>query len=122
MLVSTLILSNKTSVAREWRVVTIPSEDTEVDIGTFFQCIIDHVYDPLEPFHPTPRDRNSPLRASVGTTQKGDFQEIPLIASLAEVARTFGIYLKFFIILEDQTDDSSTIRSSRNAFEVKQKT
>ena len=57
MLVSTLILlqfSNKTSVAREWRVVTIPSEDTEVDIGTFFQCIIDHVYDPLEPFHPTP--------------------------------------------------------------------
>lgn len=122
MLVSTLILlqySNKTSVARDWRVITIPSEDTEVDIGTFFQRIIDHVYDPLEPFQPTPRDRSSPLRASVGATQKGDFQEIPLIASLPEVTRTFGIYLKFFIVHEDQADDSSAVRTSRNAFEVR---
>ena len=122
MLVSTRILlqfSTRTSVAREWRVVTIPSEDSDVDIATFFQRIIDHVYDHLEPFQPTPADKRSPLRASVGATQKGDFQEIPLIASLAEVTRTFGIYLKFFIIHEDVDEPcSSSTQAQKNAFEV----
>ena len=42
---------------------------------------IDLVY--LEPFLPTPRDRSSPLRPSISTTQKVDFQEIPLPNSYA---------------------------------------
>ena len=99
--------------------VTIADDDSGVDIAAFFQRIIDHVYDSLEPFQPTLADRSSPLRASVGATQRGDFLDIPLSASLAEVTRTFGIYLKFFILHDAASGFCSTVNAGRNAFEVR---
>ena len=73
MLVSTKILrqySDRTQVVREWRVVQVPEEDARTtDISTLFTRILDHVYDPLEPFRPLETDRDAPIRAEIGSSQ-----------------------------------------------------
>ena len=122
MLLSTRIAvqySTKTSVVRDWRVVNVPSEDsTTISVATLFSRILDHVYDPLEPFEPTSADRIAPIRAAVGSSQKGDFQDLPLTVRVADVL-TFGVYLKFFIIREDTALSCCSISSSsKNVTEV----
>ena len=79
MLVSTKILhqySDRTQVAREWRVVQVVEEDARItDIATHFTRILDHMYNPLEPFRPL--ETNSPIRAEIGSSQNNtDFQVI----------------------------------------------
>ena len=73
MLVSTKILrqySDRTQVVREWRVVQVPEEDAHTtDISTLFTRILDHVYDPLEPFRPLETDQDAPIRAESGSSQ-----------------------------------------------------
>lgn len=102
MLVSTKIVrrfSSKSQVAREWRVVHIPEEDgRDVDLATLFTRIINHTYDPLEPFCPSNEEREAPIRAEIGKTQATtDFQGIPLSIRVADAIALFGVYIKFYL-------------------------
>ena len=69
MLVTTKILiqlSTGTTLARDWRVVSVSEEDSRViDVVTLFSRILEHVYDPLEPFVPIAADTASSIRAAV---------------------------------------------------------
>lgn len=119
MLFSTRILvqySTKTTLVRDWRVVNITDDDAmATDVATFFCRILDHVYDILEPIVPTPTDKIAPIRAAIGGSQSGEFQDIPLAVHVSDVA-VFGKYMKFYIIREDADIEVSC--SERNAFEV----
>ena len=103
MLISTKIIrqySSKTQVAREWRVVQVPEEDAAVmDISSLFTRIVEHVYDPLEPFIPLESDRDAPIRAEIGSSQSGsDFQGIPVTVCVANAVSLFGLYIKLYIL------------------------
>ena len=120
MLLSTRIfiwLAAKTTLVRDWRVVNIESEESRsIDVGTLFSRILDHVYDPLEPFIPTPADKSASFAAAIGGSQQGDFQDLPLSVCVADAIQ-FGVYLKFFIIREDP-GVAVVCSSIRNAAEV----
>ena len=118
MLVSTKILiqlSSKTTLARDWRVVNIPEEDSRtIDVATLFSRIAEHVYDPLEPLVLTAADATASIRAAVGASQQGSFQGLPLAVCVADAIQ-FGIYMKFFII---RSDEVLVCASSNTAAEV----
>ena len=70
MLKILLQLSTKINVARDWRVVSVPEEDSKViDVAALFSRILEHVYNPLEPFVPTSADSTASIRAAVGGSQ-----------------------------------------------------
>lgn len=122
MLVSTKILrqyADRTQVVREWRVVQVPEEDACItDISTLFVRILDHVYDPMEPFRPLETGRDAPIRAEIGSSQNGtDFQGIPVTVCISD-AVGFGLYIKFYILHENEEASSSQTSRRRNAFEV----
>ena len=77
--------------------MNIPDEDSRItDVATLFRRILEHVYDPLEPFAPTLADKDTPIRAVVGKSQQGDFQDVPVKVYVADVVM-FGVYIKFYI-------------------------
>ncbi len=87
MLYSTNILlqlSNKITVARDWRVVSVLEEDSKV-----IRCCCT-----LEPFVPTPADSTASIRAVVCGSQQGSFQDLPLDVCVADAVQ-FGLYLIF---------------------------
>ena len=124
MLISTKILrkhSSKTTVVRDWRVVQVPEEDAAVtSISTLFKRLCDHVYDPMEPFQPTQTDKEAPVRAEIGSSQKGsDFQSIPLSVMLGDAVNLFGLYIKLYILVEEEENmDASAVPLEKNALEV----
>ena len=70
-----LQLSTKITVARDCRVVSVPEEDSKViDAAALFSRILEHVYDPLEP---TSADSTASVRAAIGGSQQGRFQDLP---------------------------------------------
>ena len=116
----TAAVANKdyTTLARDWRIVNIPEEDSKaIDIATLFSRILEHVYDPLEPYLPTPADSTAPIRAAVGSSQQGSFQDLPLNVRVADAVQ-FGLYLKFFIIRGENEVSVGTTSNIRNAAEV----
>ena len=67
----------RTTLVWEWRVVNIPNEDSRaMDVATLFRRILDQFYDSLEPFVPTPADYDASIRAAIGVSQQGDFQDL----------------------------------------------
>jgi hypothetical protein len=71
---------------QEWRVVYLAEEGGDsVGIATLFNSIVEHLYDALEPFSPSPSDQEAPVRAAIGTSQDSPFQDIPLTVRVAEV-------------------------------------
>ena len=107
MLISTKIFrqySERTQVVREWRVVEIPEEDAQItDISTFYTRILDHVYDPLEPFRPLETDQDTPICAEIGSSQSSaDFQGIPVTVCIADTVSQFGLYFKLYILHENE--------------------
>lgn len=111
--------ATRTALARDWRVVNIPNEDGgSTDVATFFLRMLQHVYDSLEPFVPTQADKEAPIRAAIGSSQKSDFQDVPLTVYVADVATMFGVYMKFYILREDVDVDVACPSNRRNAFEV----
>ncbi len=122
MLLSTKILvqlSTKTTLVRDWRIVNIPNEDSRsIDVATLFSRILEHVYDPFEPFVPTTADISASIRAAIGGSQHGDFQDLPLTVCVADVVQ-FGVYMKFFIISDPEVIVACSSTSNiRNAAEV----
>ena len=108
-------------MVREWRVVQVPEEDARTtDISTLFTRILDHVYDPLEPFRPLETDRDAPIRAEIGSSQNStDFQGIPVTVCIADAVSFFGLYIKLFILRENEEATClQTAQRGRNAFEV----
>lgn len=109
-------------MAREWRVVQVPEENARItDISTLFTRILDHVYDPLEPFRPLETDRDAPIRAEIGTSQNAaDFQGIPVTVCIADAVSFFNLYVKLYILreYEETTCLLQTAPRGRNAFEV----
>ena len=99
--------STNTRVVRDWRVVSIPDEDSRsIDVATLFFRILDHVYDLMEPFNPYSADKKAAIYVEVGSSQAASFQGVPLSASIAELV-AFGSYLKFYILHEDQVSTVS---------------
>ena len=91
MLLSTRILLQ--FCTRTTLVVNIPNEDSRaMDVATLFRRILDHFYDSSEPFVPTPADYDASIRATIGGSQQGDFQDLPLTVCVAVVQ--FGVYMK----------------------------
>ena len=82
--------SNKTTLARDWRVVGISEEDSAIDVATLYLSVVNHIYDSLEPFSPLPGDSGT-IRAEIGSSQKGPFQDVPLTVRVCEVAGIFGV-------------------------------
>ena len=121
MLISTKIIlqySDKIALGRDWRVVSLPDADSKaIDILTLFVRISNKVYDALDPFILSPTQRGAPIRAEIGRTQKGDFQDVSLSICVADVVDMFGLYVKFYILLEDL--DVPTITLERNAYDVR---
>lgn len=78
MLVSTRILyqySSKTTVVRDWRVVSIPEEDSRSnDVATLFFRLC---------MTPSSADKAG-IRVEVGSSQAASFQGVPLTVSIAE--------------------------------------
>ncbi len=54
----------------------MPEEDSKViDVVALFSRILEHVYNPLEPFVPTTADSTASIRAAVGGSQQGSFHK-----------------------------------------------
>lgn len=103
---------DETTLARDWRVVNIPDEDSRgIDVATLFRRILDHFYDPLEPFVPAPADYSASIRAAVGRSQQGDF------VCVADVVQ-FGVYMKFFVLRDAASEATAVSSNIRNAAEV----
>lgn len=127
MLVSTRIVSTcegRNVVERDWRVVTIPEEDSlQASIADLFNGIVEHSFDPMEPFSPPPETQSYTVCAQVGQTKAGDFQDVPLNARLSQVTDAFGLHYKFMLIVQlgELAGPLQTVRVDkprRNAYEV----
>ena len=71
---------------KPWRVVSLPDADSKaIDISTLFVRISNKVYDALDPFILSPTQRGAPIRAEIGRSQKGDFQDVSLSICVADV-------------------------------------
>ena len=126
MLVSTKVilqLANKRVLERDWRIVVIPEEDApEANVLSLFQAIVDHTYDSDEPLSLSPEQLCGAIQAKIGKAQDSQhFQDVPLVAKLAEVVAPFGMFFKFIVLSELQSSTASCVTvpgPARSAFEV----
>ena len=124
MLLSTKIFvrkGSKTTVAREWRVVSVPDEDCRrTDLLALYNCICNHVFDEMEPYCPV--DGGSfPVRAMIGNAQNtNQFQDIPLNVCVADAVGAFGLYIKYIVLVDGESVECTqgVTGHKRNAFEV----
>ena len=72
----------RTTFVGDWRVVNIPNEDSRA-------MDVPKILDSLEPFVPTPADYDASIRAAIGGSQQGDFQDLPLTVCVADVVHFF---------------------------------
>ena len=74
----------------------------------------------MELFQPTQTDKEAPVRAEIGSSQKGsDFQSIPLSVMLGDAVNLFGLYIKLYILVEEEENmDASAVPLEKNALEV----
>ena len=115
--------SSRTVLARDWRVVNIPDDESNsVDFVDVYTKITEHALDPLEPFVLPEDKRNAPIRVKIGRSQNAnDFQDVPLTVKVSEAVSLFGVYVKFFVQCEDVPCSSQNTVSShpeKNAFQV----
>ena len=102
LLVSMKILfqsSVTTRVVREWRIVALPDGNQDLDVVGLYRGICCRTFvgfDQLEPYVAVEGDR--PIRVQVGTSETGTYQDIPLLVKVADTAKSFGIYFKFFVV------------------------
>ena len=69
----------------------VPDDNNTLDV-------LGHAFDQLEPFTD---EGDRCVRAQVGRSQTAqDYQDIPLSIKVADAAQSFGIYFKFFVVLE----------------------
>ena len=123
MLVSTRIVVQygaRTQIARDWRVVNIPEEDTRrTDILRLYRGIVGHIYDTLETYNPPIGADEAPLRAMIGQTQNANFQDIPLNVCLADTVALFGVYIKFIVNMLEEESIQDVSPVEKNAFSVR---
>lgn len=126
VLVSTKLLYQyvaRTVLAREWRIVMIPEEESSmVTFVDLYNKIVDHSLDPMEPFILPEEHRNASIRVHIGKAQSGIncFQAVPLAVKVMDAVSAFGMYVKFFVLCEDLQASSTVLYSGvkRNASEV----
>ena len=127
MLVSTRMIfqySSQKVVERDWRIVAVPDEEvSDASVSSLFLAVVNHAYDPMEPFTLPLEKRDCPVQAQVGKAMDdlSNFQDVPLVARLSEVVVAFGMYFKFIVKCELEPSPSSSVavsRPVRNAFEV----
>ena len=99
-----------TKVARDWRVVMVrmvPDDNNTLDVLGPYTGIGSHAFDQLEPFTD---EGDRCVRAQVGRSQTAqDYQDIPLSIKVADAAQSFGIYFKFFVVLESEPEGASPL-------------
>ena len=116
LLVSTKVLSKQgvyTKILRDWRIVSI-SDETAVylNVTALFEGIKCHQFDEHEPL--TLEKEDQPLKVQIGNSQNAkNFQDLPLSALVRDVVSMFGLYMKFFL-LEDDEGPSSAVQQREN--------
>ena len=76
----------------------VPDDNNTLDVLGLYTGIGSHAFDQLEPFTD---EGDRCVRAQVGRSQTAqDYQDIPLSIKVADAAQSFGIYFKFFVVLE----------------------
>ena len=58
------------------------------------------------------------IRAEIGSSQKGPFQDVPLTVRVCEVAGIFGVYFKYYILQEECEPVGQAISMQRSASQV----
>lgn len=116
LLVSTKVLSKQgvyTKLLRDWRIVSIPDETAEhLDVAALFEGIKSHQFDEHEPL--TLENEDQPLKVQIGDSQNAkNFQDLPLSAVVRDVVSMFGLYIKFFL-LEDDEGPSCILQQREN--------
>ena len=98
-----------TRVVRDWRVVMVPDDNNSIDVLGLYEGIANHTFDLLEPFLAFEGDKS--IKAQIGRSQVAkDYPDIPLSVKLADAARSFGIYFKFFVLLGPKDASKSSAR------------
>ena len=105
LLVSTKVLSKQgmyTKLLRDWRIVSIPDETAVyLDVTALFEGIKSHQFDEHELL--TFEKEDQPLKVQIGNSQNAkNFQDLPLSAIVRDVVSMFGLYMKFFLLEEDE--------------------
>ena len=106
LLVSTKVLSKQgvyTKLLRDWRIVSIPDETAVyLDVTALFEGIKCHQFDEHEPL--TLEKEDQPLKVQISNSQNA--KNLPLSALVRDVVSMFGLYMKFFLLEDDEGPSS----------------
>ena len=85
----------------------VPDDNNTLDVLGLYTGIGSYAFDQLEPFTD---EGDRCVRAQVGRSQTAqDYQDIPLSIKVADAAQLFGIYFKFFVVLESEPEGASPL-------------